>query len=377
MSDSPDSNTPPPAIALLQQAQTLEGQGKLAAALTTYDEAVGLLRGIAEPDVETRRILGIVWMNRGNALQRLAADHGQQERNKEAVDAVRAAVDSYNEAVTLFRTLPLEASYDYRNHLGAAYLNRGHAFTTVSAFEPAAESFAAAIAELEQIPGGDDPSFRLNLAGALTNLAHVRFSQHEQGKGDSATVLAQAADAARKAITLIADVQLEHVAFAEMSLRARRNLAVTLGAQLVQAEAMGHPTNELSAETSDVIDEGLQLSRECEKRGATHLRVFATRLFRMGVQLYGMNQPQFVAEFILENVDPTNPEAVFSNDPEMRAVADQALAQVLAHLQRPGVLVAGVTGSRDPEKLAGVARSIREAQQKLAASPVVMPTTSA
>lgn len=377
MSDSPDSLTPPPAIALLQQAQTLEGEGKLAAALTTYDEAIALIRPITSPDVETRRILGIVWMNRGNALQRLAAELGQQERNKEAVDAVRAAVGSYDEAVALFKTLPLEASHDYRNHLGAAYLNRGHAFTTVSAFEPAAESFTAAIAELEQIPRGDDPSFKLNLAGALTNLAHTRFSQHEQGKADSATVLAQAAEAARKAIAEIAEVELAHVAFAEMSLRARRNLAVTLGAQLVHAEAMGHPTADLAAETSDVIDEGLQLARECEKRGASHLRVFATRLFRMGVQLYGTNQPQFIAEFILENVDPTNPEAAFSNEPEMRAVADQALAQVLAHLQRPGVLVAGVTGSRDPEKLAGIARSIREAQQKLAASPVVTPTTSA
>lgn len=377
MSDSPDSLTPPPAIALLQQAQTLEGEGKLAAALTTYDEAVALLRGVDSPDVETRRILGIVWMNRGNALQRLAADYGQQERNKEAVDAVRASVESYDEAVAQFKTLPLEASYDYRNHLGAAYLNRGHAFTTVSAFEPAAQSFASAIAELEQIPRGDDPSFKLNLAGALTNLAHVRFSQHEQGKGDSATLLAQAAETSRKAIAEIAEVELAHVAFAEMSLRARRNLAITLGAQLVAAESAGQPTGDLASETSDVIDEGLQLSRECEKRGATHLRVFATRLFRMGVQLYGMNQPQFVAEFILENVDPTNPEAVFSNDPEMRAVADQALVQVLAHIQRPGVMVAGVAGSRDPEKLAGIARSIREAQQKLAASPVVTPTTSA
>lgn len=377
MSDSPDPTTPPPAIALLQQAQALEEQGKLAPALTTYDEALALLRANPAPDVEAQRVLGIVWMNRGNALQRLAADHAQQERNKDAVEAVRHSIASYDEAVTLFSALPLEASHDYRNHLGAALLNRGHAFTTVSAFEPAAESFAAAIAQLEQLPRTEDPSFKLNLAGALTNLAHTRFSQHEQGQADSATVLQQAADAARRAIAEIADVELAHVAFAEMSLRARRNLAVTLGAQLVKAETMGHPTHDLSAETSDVIDEGLQLSRECEKRGATHLRMFATRLFRMGVQLYGMNQPQFIAEFILENVDPTNPEAVFTNDPEMRAVADQALAQVLAHIQRPGVMVAGVTGSRDPEKLAGIARSIREAQQKLATSPVATPTTTA
>lgn len=335
---------------LLQRGQSLENEGRLDEALAAYDQALALVRvaGNAADD-NTRRALGIAWMNRGNVLQR----HG-------TAPSLADALAAYDEAIAAFRQLPLDADPLFRNHLGAAWLNRGHAQLVASDNPAAAESFTSAVRELSQLPLERDPYFRLNLAGAHTNLAHALLSAREHNQLSAADTPTRAADAARAAVRLLAEVERTHEAFAGLALRARRALVIALYAQLTAAEARREPVKELAAEATDAIDDGLALARDLEQHGLSHHRPLAQRLFRMGAQLYGTHQPHFLAEFVLEALSTP----AFAADPDFRAAASDALAQTLSALQRAPV-------PADPTRALETSRSLRAAQQQLAALPAV------
>jgi tetratricopeptide (TPR) repeat protein len=317
-------------------------------AVAAYDEAMGTLHFAAASEAETRRRLGVAWMNRGNALQKLghpASPDPERQAN------LSSSIAAYDEAVTLFRTLPLDVAA-HRNHLGAACLNRGHVLITTDDSPAAIASFERAIAHLAILPLDENPAYRLNLAGAWINLAHSKLrNSPSQARSDAQTALG-----------LVGALAAVEMVFAEMSLRARRTAVTALGQLLVAAELADRPTTALATEASDMIDEGLALARDWESRGTPHLRPLAVRLFRLGAQLYRIHQPHFLAEFLLENLDPAFAGATFAHDPGFRAVADEALLLALADLQRPQLLVAGTPES---ERVVATARDLRAAQQRI------------
>lgn len=331
------------AAELLRCGQAHEVHGELAMALTCYDDAIAALRVFTPDDVEARRALGVAWMNRGNALQKTIRGSDGGER-PEAGPAVAA----YDEAIALLGTLP-PAVAAYRNHLGAAWLNRGHALIG-SDDTAAARSFQQSIAILRELPLGESPAYRLNLAGAWINLAHVEIA--------AAPVRAHAA--ATEALKLVSFSALDDLASAEMSLRARRAAVMALGELLRVAESAREPIDALAAEASDAIDDGLALARRWEGGDGGRLRPLALRLFRLGAQVYRLHQPHFLAEFLLENLAP----GAFAEDPGFLAAADEALTQALNDVQRPRLLVAGTPIA---EKFLATARSLRVAQARLAA----------
>jgi hypothetical protein len=236
----------------------------------------------------------------------------------------------------------------HRNHLGAACLNRGHALLAANDFVGAIASFQQAIAQLRELPLDENPAYRLNLAGAWTNLAHTELSTSPE----------RARTHAETALDVVATVDRTHLMFADMSLRARRALVMAIGAMLKP-----ETTTALVSDATDVIDDGLALAREWEKRGTSNLRPLALRLFRLGAQLYRLHQPQFLAEFLLENLDPEVAGAGFSGDAEFHAVADEALLTALADFQRPQIFIAGTPHS---DRVVSIVSALRSAQQRLA-----------
>ena len=327
--------------AWLQHGQFLEARQQFNDAVAACDQAIASLAGDrTAPDLERRRQLALAWMNRGNALQKTGSPPGLG-------DAVR----SYDEAIAIFQTLPLETEPAFRNHLGAAWMNRGHALM-VAADPAAADSFEQAIAQLRKLPQNSDPFYRLNLAGAWTNLAHVLLASASLSAGERSRA------AARNALDALAGVEQAHEEFAAMSLRARRAQVMALGELLATAGQKRESITDLAGEATDVIEGGLALAREFERRGVTQLRPLAMRLFRLGAQLYCAYQPHFLGEFLLETLAaPT-----LAADEEFRAVANDALAVALAHLQRPQLFFAD---TREGEKVLATARSLRAAQQQL------------
>lgn len=311
-----------PVNTALQHGQSLEAQGRIPEALAAYDQAIAVSRSDA-------RAHGVAWMNRGNALQKLDAK------------SLGPAVEAYDRAIALFSSLPVATDLGARNHLGSAWLNRGHALLLAEHTASAIESFERSIALLEQLPVDANPHFRLNLTGARVNLAHILIT----GDPIRARVEAQAA------LALLADVDRLHPIFAEMSLRARRAFVMAVGA---------NNERELIIEATDAIDDGLAIVRHWESHQVTGLRPLAVRLFRLGAQLYRVHQPHFLAEYVIETLAVD----AFAAEAEFREAAEDAVELALAGLIQPAVLELDNPASA---RFVETSRSLHDAQARLAA----------
>ena len=274
-----------------------------------------------------------------------------------------------------------------QNHLGAAWLNRGHALLLASD-HAAITSFENAIAALTFGAIRDNPSARRNLAGAHTNLAHALLSSVPGGAEDPAPAggppspriaapeaasklgpdtrgraqadLLRAAQSARAALSTVNGYERQHLDFAAMSLRARRALVMALGGLLADADHAGAATVELIAEASDTIEEGLALALTLRPADFRKLRPLAERLFRLGIQVYSRHQPHFLGEFVLDLLSSPS----FAQEATFREIARTALTEALTQERwRPPLLVAGTPAA---ERALLTARSLRAARDELA-----------
>ncbi len=204
-----------------------------------------------------------------------------------------AALDAYNEAIALFRTVSVAENPSWANSLGAALMNRGQLLHRLHGVAQAALALAAfdeAAVLLRALAPGDNPWPRRNLTGTLINRANLLLDLAQ---------LAEAADAAREALTLSSPSERTKPVDADLALKARRALGDALSHLLV---APGADQDALARQASDVVDEALALIRLWTERGETPFRELALRFFRYGVQLYRYHQPHFLAEFIEENL---------------------------------------------------------------------------
>jgi tetratricopeptide (TPR) repeat protein len=308
-----------PVAALLARGQACEAAGTPAAcaeALRCYDTALALLR--SAPLAPTLDV-AVAWMNRGNVLQLLAPPD------------FPAALAAYDAAIALLRAAPA-ADLSAQNSLGAAWMNRGlaaHRLATPESVLDAVRSHAEAIAVLGALPLATNPIFPRNLAAALLNQANALL--------DSARpeLFAAALTAARSAIDLAAPAATTALEFADLTLKARRVLCDTLGQLLTLHESARLPLGPLTAEAGDTVDAGLALARHWEVQGIAHFRPIAVRLFRFGTQLYRFDQTHFLAEFILESLDPTASPGALPLEPEVLAIAADAITRTLATLRAP------------------------------------------
>ncbi len=318
----------------LAAGQAHEARGDYSAALVCYAAALA-----AAP---TPLAAALAHMNRGNALQKLAAtatSSASREREQERVDATTAAVAAYDSALALLSALPFADQPALRNSLGAAWLNRGHALLDHD-LPAAIASFTHAIATLSPLPLEENIFHRRNLAGAHTNLAHALL----------ATAPLDSLAHAQAALALLARHARTHSDFAALSLRARRALVMAIGANATPAQ--------LSLAT-DAVDDGLALACHWESRGFTALRALAARLFRLGAQLYRTHQPHFLAEFLQEHLSAP----AFAADLELHTTATAAVTAALAELNSRQLLLAGTV---ETQRLLATVHALRAMHADLA-----------
>ncbi len=336
------------AAAALSRGQVLESQATptgLAAALRCYDEAVALLRRLPSSE-PARRELARAVMNRGNALQR-------QPSPALLPEAVRA----YDEAIALFRSLPIDANPEDRNSLGAAWMNRGHALytqATTASLTESARSQLEAIATLKPLPLEAARAHRLNLSAAWLNLANALL-----GLADPVRALPASAEA----MALAAPGEDSDPALADIGLKARRARCDALSRSLVAALNSSQPTEALADEASDVVDDGLALARLWESRGLPIFRPIAARLFRFGAQLYAAYMPDFLAEYLLEHLDPTRSTGAMPMVADSLQAATDALARVRVDLEDRRTIF---LDSPETARLLQRLRDVREADARLA-----------
>ena len=77
-------------------------------------------------------------------------------------------------------------------------------------------------------------------------------------------------------------------------------------------------------EATDAVDDGLALVRSWEQRGVRCFRPLAFDLFRFGARVYARYQPQFLEEFIDDNLNPALSSAGYVESPEMVMAAHEA-----------------------------------------------------
>ncbi len=338
------------AAQLLREGQVLESRptaDSLAAALRCYEQAIVILRTLplAQPDV--RHQLALAAMNRGNALQR-----------QNTPDSLERAIQAYDEAIAFFRTLPLDQLPDARNSLGAAWMNRGHAFhlkADPAAIVESVRSQEEAISVLRTLPLDAHPSFRINLAAAWMNQANALLAIDEDDRADAS---------AREAIVLTTPLEQQQPALADVSLKARRARCEAIGRILYRSNRRGEPTDALADEASDLVDDGLALSRRWESNGFPHFRATATRLYAFGAQLYRLHLPDFLAEFLLEHLDPEQSPGAVADSPDLHFIASDTLTQAKLDLEsRQRFFLDTPETSRLLDRL----RTLRDAETRLGA----------
>ena len=263
-----------------------------AAALECFDRALDLRRALpVERSPMLRYGLAACWLNRAEILMRLGSP-----------EQIKLALCAYDEAIALLRDLPLHEDALFPRRLAIAHQNRGIALRSQNppAIAAAHEEFSKAIQILEH-----KTAFRINdrlylLAAVWMNLADTRLA----GAGSGSEQLA--AEAARRAISLITGLEFNDVYAAEIGMKARHVLCRAIALRLSQITNSHHTVPQEVHEATDAADGGLALERRWEEKGVDRFRKIAHDLFLFGIRVYGKYQPQFLHEFVSENMNPAN-----------------------------------------------------------------------
>jgi tetratricopeptide (TPR) repeat protein len=319
---------------------------KLPGALEDFDRAVELRRSLPlEEDEQFRWAYAAALMHRGDALQRAG------DRDEEA----RAA---YDEAISHLRQLPYQENPAALQRLALACANRG---LVAADHDEARRCFDECIALL---PSPQNPPQLLTLCNALLN----RGRHALQVAGDTE----QTAADARRVLELVVPHERNHPSPAELSLQARHLLAHALLAWLDESRKGPGLAEDWMSDTTDTVEEALALERFWEQQGLDGLRPLACELFQIGLHVYRVCQPHFFADFLVESMDPEmSPGAPFA-DPNFQAAAARALRQAV---NETGQRAASATLEPEhAEKQRRILQTLRNADQRLAELQQTMAT---
>ncbi len=295
--------------------------------------------------------LAIAWMNRGQGCSR-----------KDTPEDLATAVGCYDQAVLLLTD-------GDQNALGAALMNRAVNMMRLNKNDDAEKALELAVAALKPL-AETRVAARRNLASAWSNLGLLRLQAEDAagalaahreavsllrplvanggvaGNRDLAARLlnlAQAADAAgetdaaldagREALALsIVDGAEAGVHGLELALRARHGLCVTFGGILATKPMNAAARPSWIEEAGDLVEAGLAAYAGVNvNEGSGEISQLAARLFEYGAWLYRTEQPQFLAEFLLEHLDESEAHAKIAADAVVaarQAVVQRGFAEV-------------------------------------------------
>jgi tetratricopeptide (TPR) repeat protein len=389
------------ALALMGRAniqRTQRGEAGLTDALRSYDEAIAVLKSTtatgASEDVR-RDDLANVWINRGLTL--LASGSPEQ---------LTEAIKNFDACIELRKTLPAGENHHFHYGLSAGWMNRADALTRLSTPESLAEallSYDAALAVMQTLPIDENDWFRHRLAVAWMNrgitaqaiggeasvtealkgfdqaielLKGHRVLERPEGKhllacawlnraglllATAPDKLAEARAAALEARDTIAGMEEQQPGLADVALKARHALCRAASARLAEAKP-DEDLRELVGEATDAVDEGLALTRLWEERGVGAFKGVEAELFHFGAQMYEKHQPQFLAEFVLENLDPERSAAAARASAPMMQAGFEVVSRTLQSLQSRGF---GELGKPGMERLLETLGDLRAASERL------------
>jgi tetratricopeptide (TPR) repeat protein len=321
--------------------------GSLTGSLHCFDSAIELRRSLPLSEHPWYAyVLAAGWMNRGDALTRLGSPENLAE-----------AVSSYDQALALLQILDLASDSRFRKRLALAWMNRGvtlQAQKTVSSVREALASFDRAIVLFRDPAVVDDSETRSILACGLTNRGNALLLVER-----AEPALARAA--VEEALALIARIEQQEFSAAETALKARHILCRTLVHQLADHDTLS-VSEDLVAAVTDAVDDAMKLAKSWEERGERRLRGLAEELFRFGARAYQIHQPHFLAEYLLENLDPRETSGAFPVDQELHSAASETIDSACARIRRD---IFGTLNTPRFDRSLQTLRELRIAQSRL------------
>jgi tetratricopeptide (TPR) repeat protein len=250
----------------------------------------------SDQDAELNR-LASVRMESGIALLTRGEPEGLQE-----------AIRYFDEAIELRRQLPFAQVPGFRYGLAAGWINRGDALTRLGGPEnlvEAVKSYTTAIELLQDPPVDDDGTFMTRLGIAWLNRGIALEMQNiEPAAAEAVLSYRKAKDAAEQALPLLAENELKAVPAADAGLKARHVLCQAITGILRGTVRDTAIEPDLIDKITDTVEGALSLTQTWEDGGDPSFRPMATGFFHLGALVYERHQPHFLAEYLLDHLDP-------------------------------------------------------------------------
>jgi hypothetical protein len=408
MADAPQKPTDPRlayALELLAEAEKLTVSGDAASlgrAAANAESAIKVLGTVvsATPTPEARNLLAAAWMRRGVVLLVLGSEQSLPESTRSFDESIRLrrellaahkhpglahaqastflgrgdalarqggetnlrqALLSYDEAVTQFNTLPIRQAPQLMAQVIAAHGSRAAVFEalrTPDAIAQAVQAHRGIAALIVGTPAEKHPDFRLHLGAAHANAANLLLVADAPSFDPAA-----ARSEAEAAIQAVAGLERENPIAGEIAIKAGRGVYRAIAA-LIEMQGDGTAPREYLNAMSDAADDALALARHWEAKGVARFRPLAIELFGFGAHLYVRHQAHFLAEFVLDHLDPEQSADAFKDCPQMHGLATALVGDALRHFERDRMIT---TETRDVDRQIEIMQGLRHAAERLAA----------
>ena len=168
---------------------------------------------------------------------------------------------------------------------------------------------------------------------------------------------------AEEALTLCQPTEHLTLQAAEIGLKARHIFCRAVAMLLETPPVDTSRADDWIMQATDKVDEAMQLTASWEKPVMPeHFRALRHELFRYGCNLLLAYQPHFLAEFLLDVLDPEQGSPLLAQDTELCRAGLEALNLAAVELQRRGPLDLGL---QKMDRLIKVLESLSQAAARI------------
>ena len=321
----------------------------LSEALHCFEQALEIRRTLPfEESSWFRWLLTACWMNRGDVLTR-------QGNPSDLI----AAVQSFDEAIFHLQKLPLEEDSQYRGRLALAWMNRSLALRA----QATPESVTAALVSLDHAKAVIEQSVTARLPVNPALLPALLLNRAALLLEVSPPRPLEALEVAQAVLALCHPTEHQVLQAAETGLKARHAFCHAVAMLLETPPVDTRRGDDWIMQATDKVDEALHLTAIWEKLGMpAHFRALRHELFRYGCSLLLAYQPHFMAEFLLDVLDPAQGSPMLTKADDLYQAGLEALDLAAAEMRRRGPLDLGL---KKMDRLIDVLESLSKAAERI------------
>lgn len=324
----------------------------LAEALHCFETAIVLRRDLPlAENLWFRWGLSAGWMNRADVLTRLGGPSRLAE-----------AVRSYDEALAHLEKMPVVDSPNVLGRHALAWMNR--AITLRAQATP--ESLAAALISLEKskalLEGAATPERPVD----IITLATLDMNRAAILLDVSPPQMLEAMQAASEVLALIQPLESTEMLAAEVSLKARHIFCHAVAILLESPPVDTKHADNWIMQASERVEEAMALTARWAAGQGNAFQNLRLELFHYGCRIYLAYQPHFMAEFLLDVLDPQRGSSLLSHAEDLHEAGLEALAMAAEVLKRRGPLDFGLKGV---DRLLEVINALNSAAERIKKLP--------